>query len=111
MYFPRAEANAGSTEQAFDSEQAGQGSILLVEDNPEVAEATASMLGQLGYAVRTAANADLALKALEHEDFALVISDIVMADSIDGVALAKIDPRAQAQAAGPSGHRVQPERA
>ncbi len=90
MYFPRAEADAGSTEQAFDSEQAGQGSILLVEDNPEVAEATASMLGQLGYAVRTAANADLALKALEHEDFALVISDIVMADSIDGVALAKI---------------------
>lgn len=90
MYFPRAEADAGSTEQAFDSEQAGQGSILLVEDNPEVAEATASMLGQLGYGVRTAANADLALKALEHEDFALVISDIVMADSIDGVALAKI---------------------
>jgi len=90
MYFPRAQANAGSSEQAIDSEQAGQGSILLVEDNPEVAEATASMLGQLGYAVRTAANADSALKALEQEDFALVISDIVMADSIDGVALAKI---------------------
>jgi len=89
MYFPRARGNAEEADRAADSEQAGEGAVLLVEDNPEVAEATAAMLQQLGYAVRVARNADLALKALDEQEFALVVSDIVMPESTDGVALAR----------------------
>jgi CheY-like chemotaxis protein len=63
--------------------------VLLVDDNPVVAVAIATMLAELGYSVRTASNAGFALRVLEEEEFALVVSDIVMTDSLSGVALAR----------------------
>ena len=63
--------------------------ILLVEDNPDVADATASMLNELTYPVVTSANADAALARLEQQEFDLVISDIVMAGSRNGLDLAR----------------------
>jgi DNA-binding NtrC family response regulator len=61
----------------------------MVEDNPEVSNATRSMFEELGYEVHTAVNADTALQAVAERDFDLVVSDIVMAGSMDGVGLAQ----------------------
>jgi len=65
------------------------GSALLVEDNPEVAKVTEQMVEQLGYRVRRAGSAKEALELAEATPFDLVISDIVMAGPMDGVALAR----------------------
>jgi CheY-like chemotaxis protein len=66
----------------------GSGTILLVEDNPDVAAATAGLLEQLGYAVRWVSNAEEALAEIE-DGIDLVFSDIVMPGKMDGLALAQ----------------------
>ena len=43
----------------------GSGTILLVEDNPDVATASAGLLEQLGYAVRWVSNAEEALAEID----------------------------------------------
>jgi CheY-like chemotaxis protein len=63
--------------------------VLLVEDNPEVAEVTRDMLAQLGFRVHTASDAQLALDMLDRHDIGLVFSDIVMAGPMDGIDLAR----------------------
>jgi PAS domain S-box-containing protein len=60
------------------------GRVLLVEDNPDVAEASASMIEQLGYAVHSVADADAALAELERQPYDLVVSDIVMPGRLNG---------------------------
>ena len=37
----------------------GSGTVLLVEDNPDVASVSASLLEQLGYTVRRVADAEI----------------------------------------------------
>jgi PAS domain S-box-containing protein len=69
---------------------AGHGTILMVEDNAEVADVTASLLEQLGYQVVRADNATDALNKLQRGDnIILVFSDIVMPGSMNGIALAQ----------------------
>jgi CheY-like chemotaxis protein len=63
--------------------------VLLVEDNPEVAAVSKSLLEQLGYTVRRVANAEAALREIEHDGFDLVFSDIVMPGAMDGLTLAR----------------------
>jgi PAS domain S-box-containing protein len=63
--------------------------ILLVEDNPDVASASAGLLEELGYRVRITSNAETALKEIESEGIDLVFSDIVMPGKMDGLGLAK----------------------
>ncbi len=78
------ETQDGATEKHGDS-------VLLVEDNPEVAEVATAMLEQLGHRVQVVGSAAAALCILrdgEHPD--LVFSDIVMAGDIDGVGLARL---------------------
>ena len=70
-------------------ESAGGGTVLLVEDNPEVADVTVAMLEELGYGVTDARDAAGALEAISRQAFDLVISDIIMAGPMDGVALAR----------------------
>jgi CheY-like chemotaxis protein len=65
------------------------GTVLVVEDNPEVAKVTEQMARQLGYRVQRAESAATALELASHVRFQLVISDIVMAGSMDGVGLAR----------------------
>jgi DNA-binding NtrC family response regulator len=48
------------------------------------------MLQQLGYAVELAVDADAALALLAGRRFDLVVSDIIMAGSMDGIALARL---------------------
>jgi PAS domain S-box-containing protein len=62
--------------------------VLLVEDNPDVAQASAELLEQLGYSVRWACNAEKALMEIECSGIDLVFSDIVMPGKMDGLKLA-----------------------
>jgi PAS domain S-box-containing protein len=62
--------------------------ILLVEDNPEVALATTGLLEQLGYSVRMVSSAEAAIKEIDQDGFDIVMSDIVMPGKMDGLALA-----------------------
>jgi PAS domain S-box-containing protein len=64
------------------------GTVLLVEDNPDVASVSMSLLEQLGYTVQRVADAESALRALEHDGVDFVFSDIVMPGKMDGLALA-----------------------
>lgn len=65
------------------------GTVLLVEDNPEVAHASTGLLEALGYRVKWVADARAALDALEQNGIDIVFSDIVMPGKMDGVGLAR----------------------
>jgi CheY-like chemotaxis protein len=91
LYLPRAGAAPKPVQDEGKAalEKLEGGTALLVEDNPEVAKVTAQMMEQLGYRVRRAGGAKEALELAEGMAFDLVISDIVMAGPMDGVALAR----------------------
>ena len=67
----------------------GTGTVLLVEDNPDVATASTGLLEQLGYSVRWVSDAEAALREIEREGIDLVFSDIVMPGEMDGLGLAR----------------------
>ncbi|MGA7789998.1 MAG: ATP-binding protein [Xanthobacteraceae bacterium] len=65
------------------------GTVLLVEDNAEVAEVGRAYFEQLGYQVRYAASAQAGLDLLEGDDGVdLVFSDILMPGGMNGLQLA-----------------------
>src|SRR6266702_969405 len=71
------------------AEHAG-GTVLLVEDNEEVAAVCRSYLDQLGFAVEHAATAKQALAVLENDKpIELMFSDILMPGEMNGVGLAR----------------------
>jgi PAS domain S-box-containing protein len=88
LYLPRAEPGSGEA-PALGREQLDGGRALLVEDNPDVAEATVQMIEQLGYRVQAVESGGAALDLAARVSFQLVVSDIVMAGAIDGLALAR----------------------
>lgn len=67
----------------------GSGTVLLVEDNPDVAVVSASLLEQLGFTVRRVADAEAALSEIERDGIDMVFTDIVMPGKMDGLALAR----------------------
>ncbi len=88
LYLPRAIQNTDNT--ADDSQAlSSNGRVLLVEDNPTVAEVCGEMLEQLGYSVTRASNGLEALEAIEHNGIDLMFSDIVMPGKYDGIDLAR----------------------
>jgi len=91
MFLPHVTSGATIPEHDAVSEHtARSGTVLLVEDNPDVASASTGLLEQLGYAVRWVPNAEAALREIEGNDFDLVFSDIVMPGGIDGLGLARV---------------------
>jgi PAS domain S-box-containing protein len=68
---------------------AGIGTVLLVEDNPEVAVASTSFFEQLGYSVRWASDASAALNEIDRDGIDIVCSDVIMPGKMDGIGLAK----------------------
>jgi signal transduction histidine kinase len=66
----------------------GSGTVLLVEDNPDVASVSVTLLEQLGYKVRRVADAETALREIEFDGIDFVFSDIVMPGKMDGLSLA-----------------------
>ena len=77
------------SEKSPSPASSGSGTILLVEDNPDVAAASTGLLEQLGYAVRWVSNAEEALAEIDGAGIDLVFSDIVMPGKMDGLALAQ----------------------
>jgi PAS domain S-box-containing protein len=88
ILLPRRDVSAAAEENA-GAETGGSGTVLLVEDNPDVAIVSASLLEQLGYNVRRVANAEAALREIERDGIDLVFSDIVMPGKMDGLGLAR----------------------
>jgi CheY-like chemotaxis protein/anti-sigma regulatory factor (Ser/Thr protein kinase) len=66
----------------------GSGTVLLVEDNPDVALVSIGLLEQLGYRVHRVADAESALRELEKNGVDFVFTDIVMPGKMDGLGLA-----------------------
>jgi PAS domain S-box-containing protein len=80
---PRARARADNVVDA-----GGSGTVLLVEDNPDVASVSRNLLEQLGYTVLRVSDAETALREIERDGIDLVFSDIVMPGKMDGLGLA-----------------------
>lgn len=89
IYLPRATAQTIAAAKTR-TEPGGNGTVLLVEDNPDVASASVGLLEQLGYSVRWALDAETALREIDDNGIDLVFSDIVMPGRIDGLALARV---------------------
>jgi len=80
---PELELSAAGVDAQFE------GSLLLVEDDDEVAALTQEMLSGLGFAVTRAASAAAALGALaDQRNVDVVLSDIMMPGGMNGVQLA-----------------------
>ena len=65
------------------------GEILVVDDEVEVALALQGMLQESGYAAVTAIGADEAMQALRSRKPDLVLTDVTMPGTMDGVVLAR----------------------
>ncbi len=91
IYLPRSEkAPVQPRAEAPPAAKPVRGTVLIVEDNAEVMEATASMLEEMGYSVARATNADGALMRLDEDpDVTIVFSDIVMPGAMNGLSLAE----------------------
>ncbi len=96
IYLPRAKAPPLASE-VDEPVRHLSGTILLVEDNPEVASATSLLLEELGYSIRWASSAEAALAEIERNGIDVVLSDIVMPGNLDGLGLARAVRRSHPQ--------------
>jgi len=94
LFLPRADAApAMAAEVAAQpaSPAFGSARILLVEDDPTVAEATQDLLHSMGFNTRWAGDGPAALAVVENDPkLALVLSDIVMPGGVSGLDLARM---------------------
>ncbi|MBY0491719.1 MAG: response regulator [Gemmatimonadaceae bacterium] len=77
-----------SSVESPEMPRGGTERLLLVEDDPSVAEVARRLLTRAGYTVRVLRDAESALMALEGESFDLLLSDVVM-PGMSGAALAQ----------------------
>ncbi len=94
LLLPRAEQTpaqpANDAQAADDDCDVSVGSVLLVDDDEEVAALVGEMLEHLGYRVTYAANATEALNALANGcKVDIVFSDVMMPGGMNGVELAR----------------------
>src|SRR5712671_895107 len=90
LYLPRIHAERQKPSIKDDQvEYVTEGTALLVEDNPEVLRVSRMLLEQLGYRVAAVSGPEAALEAIDAARFNLVLSDIVMAGSMNGLELAR----------------------
>ncbi|HEV2557743.1 MAG TPA: ATP-binding protein [Microvirga sp.] len=91
LYLPRSrEPVTADEDQLALINVRGEGVILLVEDNGEIAEVTKANLEELGYRVLLAPDASAALDVIESDrTIDLVFSDIVMPGTMSGLDLGR----------------------
>jgi two-component system NtrC family sensor kinase len=92
IFLPRSQEPISQDEDdpVLDPDWQGEGTILLVEDNGEIAEVSKSNLEELGYRVIHAPNAMAAMEVVEsNRSLDLVFSDIVMPGTMSGLDLAR----------------------
>lgn len=100
VYLPAAAAQATEPEKRMRPAAAGRGTILLVDDEPEVLEVTACMLERLGYEVLRAGSGREAIAIFQERraSIRLVVLDMIMPEMGGGEvfdALKRIDPGAR----------------
>jgi DNA-binding NtrC family response regulator len=86
---PRTQSKPEDATKVSERLPAAAGALLLVEDNPDVAEATVPIIEDLGFTVRVVGSAALALEAIKTDYISVVVSDIVMAGIMDGAELGR----------------------
>ena len=91
IYLPRDTAAAAvrDGDGGRDAAPMRTGTVLLVEDNPDVATASSGLLEQLGYSVRWVTDAESALREIDKDEVDLVFTDVVMPGRLDGLGLAR----------------------
>ncbi|KAA2242152.1 hybrid sensor histidine kinase/response regulator [Salinarimonas soli] len=95
LYIPRArvEARIGAPglDEPIEDEALPdrRGTVLLVDDDVDVADAVKAVLAQRGYRVEVATGAEEALDAIERRPVDLVLSDVTMPGGLSGVELAQ----------------------
>ena len=90
LYLPRTSADMNADVPAeTQSVSAGACKVLLVEDNPDVADVTMELLAHMGCKTEKVGDAAAALEAVEGGEFDLMLSDIVMAGAMNGLDLAR----------------------
>ena len=83
LYLPRTRREADQLETgAALAAEGGSESILVVEDDEGVRAAVVDMLGEIGYRVSRAENAERALEVLKGEPPDLIFTDVVMPGAI-----------------------------
>ena len=91
LYLPRSYAALSAASWTHDAslKSSVRGTVLIVEDNSEVAESTGGLLEHLGYRAVFARSAADALQRLQHGDeIDVILSDIVMPGAMNGIELA-----------------------
>ncbi|WP_250480001.1 MULTISPECIES: response regulator [unclassified Caballeronia] len=87
MYLPVARAASGDADTFADP---ALDTVLVVEDEPELLDATAELFRGLGYEVLTASNGSEAMEALgRRDDIRVLFTDVVMPKGMDGIQLAR----------------------
>ncbi|MGE5537260.1 MAG: PAS domain S-box protein [Gemmatimonas sp.] len=91
LYLPRVRGDASDGKSGPDTVIEGsEGTVLVVDDNPEVAVASAGLIEELGYSTIMANSADAALDVLrDNPNVTLVFSDIIMPGRMNGLGLAR----------------------
>ncbi len=84
---PRGEERSAAIAATVDNTTLG--TILLVEDNPDVASSTMLLLEELGYHVKWVTDTEAAIHEIKNDGIDVVVSDIVMPGKMDGLALAR----------------------
>ncbi len=93
IFLPRSDKDSSSEESGINTEivqQGGYETILVVDDEPDLALIAESTLSKYGYRVLNASTASEAIKILDsHPEIDLLFSDVVMPGGMDGFALAR----------------------
>jgi PAS domain S-box-containing protein len=93
MYLPRSHKGVGEAKAEAERHipAVGTGTVLVVEDNPEVAKVSSMLFDQIGYKVIVVTNAEAALQELAGNTAVdLVFSDVVMPGEMNGTELATL---------------------
>jgi CheY-like chemotaxis protein len=89
IYLPVCAENELPTSTPSQNAASLRPKVLVVDDNPDVAEVTSALFEHLGYDPAYRDSAEAALQYLDNGgDADLIFSDIVMPGSIDGIGLA-----------------------
>jgi CheY-like chemotaxis protein len=90
LYLPRTREMLATTAPAPNRIDIGQGTVLLVDDDPDVSAVTVEMLDSLGYSVLEAHDATEAIQLYETaERVSVLVTDLVLPDGMDGLELAR----------------------
>ncbi|MGN2253551.1 PAS domain-containing protein [Frateuria sp. GZRe12] len=91
IFLPRAEGSVvNEDDEDPRSSESGEGTVLVVEDDPQVRDTVIDLIGDLGYRVLAASSGEEALRVLETDlPIDLLFSDVVMPGAVKSTALVR----------------------